>query len=219
MDERADRILDAARGLILRLGYRKVTVEDIAAAADVGKGTVYLHWRTKHELYEALLLREAIWLIEDLIAMLRRDPATVRPSTFARESYLATVRRPLLFALFTGDVEYLGKLARHPLRSHDLLASDRFFAVVDRFGLTRQDIPHREQTVSAVSASFYLLDAISPDTSALTPEDKADALAFTMRNAFEPAGEPDPDALAAAAAEYIAIFEELIPPYRKWIYD
>ncbi|MFI0421764.1 hypothetical protein ACH34R_26020 [Spongiactinospora sp. 9N601] len=32
------------------------------------------------------MLREAIWLIEDLIAMLRRDPATVRPSTFARES-------------------------------------------------------------------------------------------------------------------------------------
>jgi AcrR family transcriptional regulator len=41
--DRADRILDAAGDLLLRLGYRKVTIEDVAQRAGIGKGTVYLH--------------------------------------------------------------------------------------------------------------------------------------------------------------------------------
>jgi hypothetical protein len=36
---RADRILDAAGSLLLRHGYRKVNVEDIARQAGIGKGT------------------------------------------------------------------------------------------------------------------------------------------------------------------------------------
>ncbi|MGW2198666.1 helix-turn-helix domain-containing protein, partial [Streptosporangium sp. NPDC001682] len=42
---RADRILDAAAELLVRLGYRKVTIDDIARLAGIGKGTVYLHPR------------------------------------------------------------------------------------------------------------------------------------------------------------------------------
>jgi AcrR family transcriptional regulator len=43
---RAARILDATAELLLRHGYRRVTIDDIARHADIGKGTVYLHWKT-----------------------------------------------------------------------------------------------------------------------------------------------------------------------------
>lgn len=47
--DRADRILDAAASLLIRYRYRKVTDEDVARQAGIGKGTVYLHWRTKEK--------------------------------------------------------------------------------------------------------------------------------------------------------------------------
>jgi AcrR family transcriptional regulator len=217
--ERADRILDAAEELILRHGYRKVTVEDIAARAEVGKGTVYLHWRTKIELFEALILRESIEVVEEIIEGLRRDPAEVRPSRFARAEFLALTRRPLSRGLFTTDIELLGKLAKHPMRSHDLLAADRFFRVAERFALLRTDVPDLQFAMGAASAGFYLLSGSEIMESDLGLEARADALALTVRHAFEPAEEPSAEVLAAAAAEYISIFQELIPPYRKWIYD
>jgi AcrR family transcriptional regulator len=81
---RADRILDAAGTLLLRLGYRKVTIEDIARQAGVGKGTIYLHWRMKDQLFTALMLRESADLVEELLGRIRSDPAEVAPNRFLR---------------------------------------------------------------------------------------------------------------------------------------
>jgi AcrR family transcriptional regulator len=44
-----DRILDAAERLLGRYGYRKMTVDDLAAEAGIGKGTVYLSFQSKEE--------------------------------------------------------------------------------------------------------------------------------------------------------------------------
>ena len=45
-----DAILDATDRLLARFGYRKMTVEDIAAEARIGKGTIYLHFSSKEEV-------------------------------------------------------------------------------------------------------------------------------------------------------------------------
>jgi AcrR family transcriptional regulator len=45
-----EAILDATDRLLARFGYRKMTVEDIAAEAGIGKGTVYLHFSSKEEV-------------------------------------------------------------------------------------------------------------------------------------------------------------------------
>ena len=55
---RAQRILDAAAALILRWGYQKVTLDDISRQAGVAKATIYLHWKTREELFTALTRRE-----------------------------------------------------------------------------------------------------------------------------------------------------------------
>ena len=43
-------ILDATDRLLSRYGYRKMTVEDIAVEAGIGKGTIYLHFSGKEEV-------------------------------------------------------------------------------------------------------------------------------------------------------------------------
>src|SRR5687768_5316451 len=45
-----DEILDATDRLLARYGYRKMTVEDIAVEAGIGKGSIYLHFNSKEEV-------------------------------------------------------------------------------------------------------------------------------------------------------------------------
>lgn len=48
-------ILEAARGVFAMKGFNEATVDDIANAAGVAKGTVYLYYRSKKEIYFAAL--------------------------------------------------------------------------------------------------------------------------------------------------------------------
>ena len=48
-------ILEAARKVFAMKGFNEATVDDIADAAGVAKGTVYLYYRSKRELYLAAL--------------------------------------------------------------------------------------------------------------------------------------------------------------------
>ncbi|MDI1480322.1 TetR/AcrR family transcriptional regulator [Polyangium sp. y55x31] len=215
---RADRILDAAGTLLLRMGYRKVTIEDIAKQADIGKGTVYLHWRSKEQLFQALLRRESIVLVEQMLSWLREDPAEIRPHRFIRSSFLATHQRPLTMALVAGNVELLGKLREGAVGSKEQLVTGRFFEVLTRHGLLRADVPNVIYAMRATSAGFYLLGTVDAAPTGLDVEARADALAHTIRHAFEPAGEPRKEDIAQAAAELSAVFEDLITCYRNWIY-
>ena len=46
----SDLILDAADRLLARYGYRKMTMDDIAQEVGIGKGTIYLHFKSKEEI-------------------------------------------------------------------------------------------------------------------------------------------------------------------------
>ena len=54
---RRDEILDAAHRVFASQGFRDATVDHIAEAAGVAKGTVYLYFKSKDDLYWAALHR------------------------------------------------------------------------------------------------------------------------------------------------------------------
>lgn len=58
-EQRRCTILQAARTVFARQGYAKTVVEDIANQAGIGKGTLYLYFRSKEEIYLAALLGNA----------------------------------------------------------------------------------------------------------------------------------------------------------------
>lgn len=48
--ETKDAILDAADRMLARHGYRKMTIDGLAAEVGIGKGTIYLHFSSKEEI-------------------------------------------------------------------------------------------------------------------------------------------------------------------------
>ena len=214
---RADRILDAAGDLLLRHGYRKVTIEDVARRAKIGKGTVYLHWRTKDELFVALLARESITMCERIVARLREDPENALPHRLMRAVYLIVTGQPLLMAMATGDAEILGRLAESEVNEYGVAASERFLDVLGEYGLIRDDVPNLTYTISAATAGFFTAEPPEQEPK-LDEEARGDALAHVIQAAFEPPRRPRRSVLVGAAAAITEIFTDLTPSYRAWIY-
>lgn len=52
-----EQILDAAHPLFVRYGPRKTTIDDIAKAAGLGKGTIYLYFESKEQIFAASVRR------------------------------------------------------------------------------------------------------------------------------------------------------------------
>lgn len=67
------RILDAAADLFATRQFHKVLLDDVARAAGVGKGTLYLYFKSKDEIYLEVLTRN----FERLIQSLAREIAEI----------------------------------------------------------------------------------------------------------------------------------------------
>src|SRR5687768_13642438 len=85
---RKELILDAADQLLARYGYKKMTIDDLAREAGIGKGTVYLHFRSK----EDVVLSHVDRIVARLIARLRVIAASeARPAAKLREMLVLRV--------------------------------------------------------------------------------------------------------------------------------
>jgi AcrR family transcriptional regulator len=56
-DRRRLEIVEAAEKVFSQKGYEATTVEDIASAAELSKGTIYLYFESKEELHDAIVQR------------------------------------------------------------------------------------------------------------------------------------------------------------------
>ncbi|HBE79228.1 MAG TPA: hypothetical protein DDW65_15865 [Firmicutes bacterium] len=65
---RRDAILEAAKELFRDKGFESTTVDEIAALAELGKGTIYSYFKSKDEIYIAILESEfevlEKWMVE-----------------------------------------------------------------------------------------------------------------------------------------------------------
>lgn len=71
--DKRDRILNAAEELFATQPFHKVLLSDVAAAAGVGKGTVYLYFKSKEDLYVSLLYRGFAGLVDRMRARLANE--------------------------------------------------------------------------------------------------------------------------------------------------
>jgi len=200
LDERAargDRILDAAAELLLRFGYSRVTIDDVAQLAEVGKGTVYLHWHTREELFGAVLGRELAQALDEVAEGMVVHPGSWQLHRLARALFLALGRRPLLIALFRSDPEVLGKFvgrrAAERARRRAIPLGE-YLGLLSAHGQLREDLSADDLTLAFISVwmGFVLFEPAdqqdaggSAATAASDPlERRADVLAATVAAAF-----------------------------------
>lgn len=139
---REQRILDAAARLITHYGYDRTAMQDIATAAGISKGALYLHYAGREQLFDALFLRELYRYSEEWLRRLQTDPQPGAFSRIYRTSLYAMRTSPLLLALFRHDRQLLGDYLRRQqaLIAAKTPATTRLLTMMQESGIIRRDV-------------------------------------------------------------------------------
>ena len=209
-------MLDAAAELLVRWGYRRVTIEDVAAHAGIGKGTVYLHFHTKEALFLTALLRGYRSVVAGIVDRMRADSDEVLPGRMVRSLFVALLSDPVARPVYFGDTEMLGRLAKEaqntlgPLRQRGIELNRSHFQLLRDAGLLRTDRTVAEQhyLVQAVGAGFWYLEPFELPSAPADPAERAELQEYLLVAALEPADRPAP---TAGLAETVArLYESLL---------
>lgn len=152
---REERILDAATALLVRWGYRKTSIDDVAREAGIGKGTIYLHWKGKNDLFRAAIWRANQQASEDLKQRIAADPEGGLPHRLWMHSMLVALAHPLVAAMIKGQPDlFQGLMGAFDQKAHKQLVgnADTYVARLQQAGLIRADLP--------VPVITYLLAAL-----------------------------------------------------------
>src|SRR5436305_3079942 len=159
---REERILDAATTLLVRWGYRKTTIDDVAREAGVGKGTIYLHWKDKNELFRAATWREQQRYSEEVQRRIAADPEGGLLHRVTTHGMLASLSNPLMAAIIRGQSDifngFLG--AYDPGFLNGLVGdADAYFDQLQQAGLIRADIPASTITYLLTSLKVGMINS------------------------------------------------------------
>lgn len=169
-DEREAQILRAATAVIIRQGYDKTTMSDIADEAGVSRGTVYLYFKGKEELFEALLYWEWTQYSQICLEALESDPHGGTIGGFYRALFRAVSSRPLMSSMLRRDRRVLGNYLRKPdnlvARKESAATTVDLIKALQAVGAVRQDLDpqvtaHLLETLSY--GQLTIADFKSPD--------------------------------------------------------
>lgn len=186
---RAQRILDAAAGLVLERGYDAVSMDDVAQAVGVAKGTLYEHWPNRDELFLTLVHREQDSLATQVTSA---SPKTVQD--LMRETALALLQRPLLVAVLVENSEVWGKqldrLSPSSIYQSRIASFVEFLTALRERGQVRTDQSISEQIhiVTGVLAGFLMARALIPPTLNIEDSVLAEVMADTAALALGSTG-------------------------------
>lgn len=88
------QILEGARRVFLAAGFDAASMGEIAKAAGVSKGTIYVYFDSKEALFEALTLSERCGLAEALFSLDEGDPDVAAALTGLGRTFLAAMVTP-----------------------------------------------------------------------------------------------------------------------------
>lgn len=139
-----DQILAVAVEVIIRLGYDKTTMSDIAEEAGISRRTLYLYFKSKEHLFEELLYHEYLQYSQTWLEQIEADPRGGTIGGFYRAIFQAVNSRPLIAAMLRRDRRVVGNY----LRKRDNLFTQMlsgvntlaFFQALQAAGTIRRDI-------------------------------------------------------------------------------
>lgn len=197
---RMERVLDTAADLLVRWGYQRVTIDDVARHAGIGKGTVYLHFRNKEALFLTVLLRAQHQVVASMAERMAADPEQLLPSRLVSSLYRVLSDDPLARALYLGDAEVLGRLAHEAADTLGALVGRRQEVLTEHLrllhtaGCLRSDLRPEalRYMLSAIGAGFFFVGGMPGGTPDLDVETRTDLLERAIAATIEV---PDPPAV------------------------
>lgn len=184
-----DHILDNAADLVARHGFDRVTTAEIAKAAGVAKGVLYLRFTSKDELLNALLDREFANAVRAVAGLVDEDPCGGLLSRLYVHSLRAVHASPVLTAFYGaahGESRAVARLvesrsgSRYPARE---LVGAAFLHELHRAGMIRADVD--PATLARLLAVWSIGIAMS------APHDDLDSLVIGIGHLLERAIDAD----------------------------
>jgi AcrR family transcriptional regulator len=192
LDERGQRLLDIAARLILRFGYDKTTMQDIALEAAVSKATLYHYWRSKEKLFQALITRETLRVFDEWLERVQADPEGGTLFGIYRHGFLTLLAHPLMMAFYTKESFVLGDYVRQrgpAVYIRPYLLNRALVQQLQVAGLIRQDLRAdvMNHILMIISVGLFSVSELIPQEHAPPYEEVADALAGMVQRALAPA--------------------------------
>ncbi len=112
-----EKLIEVARQLFAHKGVENTTMNDIAAASDKGRRTIYTYFKNKREIFNAVIERESNQLVEKLIAVKLSDLSPeekIREFIKRRFELMAPTapRHEMLRSFFGRDLKRIERIKR-----------------------------------------------------------------------------------------------------------
>src|SRR5512133_1150028 len=204
-DKTQDQILTAAAEVIIRLGYDKTTMSDIAEEAGLSRRTLYLYFKGKEDLFEELLYSEYLRYAQIWLEQIEADPRGGTIGGFYRANFHAVNSRPLIAAMLRRDRRVVGNYLRKRDNIFTQMLSGvntlAFFQALQTAGAIRQDIDAAviEHIIEMLSYGQLTIGDFKPPEQFPPYAAVMEALADLMDQALAPRFEAAPQSEAAQA--------------------
>jgi AcrR family transcriptional regulator len=182
--ERAQAILDVTAQLLLRYGYNKVTMSDVADSVGLNRRLVYLLFPSKDALIQALLLREVNSYTIVWKRYFKSDPLGSTVASGYRGLLAALKQFPLMATMYTQDAQTFGTYLSRPGSFFANFPPDpgptrEYLQAMQEIGVVRQDINTRAMAFILGALVPSILAALSSHRSApLDDPDRPDQPSF-----------------------------------------
>lgn len=133
--ERRAQILRAARALFVERGYLSTRVEDVARRARLSKGAVYFYFKSKRELFDALVEEEQAVTLSFLEGAARdQRPAAIKLIELGTSylDYFAGLKTPPRFFLLMSEMAIRDEHVRERVNAIHQLFVERLAALIEQ---------------------------------------------------------------------------------------
>lgn len=206
---REQRILDAAADLFIHYGYDKTTVDDIARAAGISKGAIYLHFKSKDDLFEGLLIREMTTHAEKWLELIEADPQGGTIAGMYKNTLYALSSSPFMAAMLKQDGRVLGSYLHKP---NNFFRDDRnrstryeFVKMMQDAGAIRQDIDPKvtAHIMNMLAYGLVSMDEVMNNEDIPPTDEIIEGIADFMHRALTPDDGGDSEAGKAVVRQII----------------
>jgi AcrR family transcriptional regulator len=164
-ENRKSAILKAARKLFFENGFRTVTIESIAKKAELSKGSIYLYFKSKEEIYTQILLSDIDKFHEHFTDFLRNptnaSEAIIRFAGIYVDLFLND--RELFRILMTFMLHTNAMNLPEDLNNHIIKSTNENISVIEeifKYGIERGEFPPTINLRLSRNALWGLLNGI-----------------------------------------------------------